>query len=64
MKFGERILKEIHPAWADHYLPYNSLKQILKALIIGAPRPALTWSQPSLRVGVGGGDPGWGGAVR
>ena len=32
MKFGERILKEMHPALVDHYLPYNDLKQILKAL--------------------------------
>ena len=30
MKFGKRILKEVHPEWAEHYLPYNSLKQTLK----------------------------------
>ena len=32
MKFGNRLLEQLHQPWAAQYLPYNELKQILKKI--------------------------------
>jgi hypothetical protein len=32
MKFGKRLLESLHPEWADNYIPYKNLKQILHSL--------------------------------
>ncbi|KAL1528989.1 hypothetical protein AB1Y20_010310 [Prymnesium parvum] len=36
MKFGRRLLSELHAEWVDHYLPYNTLKQSLKSIEPGS----------------------------
>ena len=32
MKFGKQLVDEAHRAWAEHYIDYKALKQILKQL--------------------------------
>ena len=33
MKFGKRLLDQLHPEWADNYLPYKGLKHIINELL-------------------------------
>ena len=33
MKFGQRLLAQLHQPWADKYLPYSDLKAILKQVV-------------------------------
>ena len=39
MKFGKKLRAEAAPGWADKYLAYKKLKQIIKTL----PQNAVRW---------------------
>jgi hypothetical protein len=32
VKFGKRLVAQLHAPWAEHYVPYKSLKQIVNAI--------------------------------